>query len=219
MGLWVNVASSIYTLPGFVNLDNDVRLRLLPVYPILKPVIPARHHEWIEAFGEAQSKGHTIKVHDCRKPLPFPPASVDHVLCSHFLEHLHPAEAEAALHDFHAKLKPGGTIDIIVPDLSQAVDYYLAGRANGDNTAGDRLMDMTGMSRRSRASVTFQILEFMGGFGLQHRWMYDADSLTRRIVQAGFTVLPENTTPSRTFRKSDSLEPDGAVRVAASKSH
>ena len=218
----VNVASAIYTLDGFVNFDSDPRLRILSLYPVLKPVIPQKYHSWIEAYRDAKAKGHVVMVHDCRKPLPFPPGSVNHILCSHFLEHLYPIETETVLRDFFAKLKPGGTIDIIVPDIGQLAERYLRRLTGGDADARDKFMGDTVLSRRTRGTPLYRLLEMLGGFGLQHRWMYDRQTMSRRIVDAGFTIVQsENRTPSRTFRlpPPGALEVEGEVRIVAAKPH
>lgn len=53
----------------------------------------------IGAFVAAKQKTVMLK-HDCRKKLPVPVISVDHILCSHFLEHVFPEEMELILSVF-----------------------------------------------------------------------------------------------------------------------
>ncbi len=56
-------------------------------------------------------------------------------------------------------------------------------------------------------------MEFGGGFGLQHRWMYDQASMEAKIAEIGFEIVPENETPSGEWRKDDGI----SVHVVARK--
>lgn len=198
----LNVASSIHVLDDFVNLDNHLFVRLAIIYPVLKKVIPTKYRPLIEAYVEAKKKNILIK-HDCRKKLPFPAESVDHILCSHFLEHVFPAEAEEIVADFYRVLKKGATLHIVVPDLHLLVRKYLDNRAKNIADAADIFVNDTLLSRENRGSLKYRFLEFVGGYGLQHYWMYDHSSMVLRLEKAGFEVLVENNSPSKKFREND----------------
>src|SRR5687767_7601882 len=86
--IWLNVASSVYVLEDFVNFDNHVLLWLLRLPPALG-LLPPKYREHLEAYSKA-SKTALLLKHDCRKPLPLPEGVADHILCSHFLEHVFP---------------------------------------------------------------------------------------------------------------------------------
>lgn len=45
--------------------------------------------------------------------------------------------------------------------------------------------------------------EFVGGFGLLHRWMYDEASITVLLESAGFSIEPSNESPSAHWRRED----------------
>lgn len=200
--IWVNVASSIYVLKEFVNIDNHVFMRFLGVYPFVKYLVPKRYRPMFEQYREARAKA-TVLRRDCRRPLPFPDGSVDHILCSHFLEHIFREEAVAILKDFRRALKPGGTAHIIVPDIRHMVDEYLRKSAAGDAGAADWFVGYTLLSRPNRGTFKYRVMEFGGGFGLQHRWMYDTASMTAAMQEAGFVIVEGNETPSRTYREND----------------
>src|SRR4051812_34753945 len=106
--IWLNVASSIYVLDRFVNLDNHPFLRILRIYPLLKPFVGRKYGAIIDEYLAAKTKALLVR-HDCRQPLTFPDGSVDHILCSHFLEHVYPKEAATILRDFYRVLTKGGT--------------------------------------------------------------------------------------------------------------
>jgi len=50
--------------------------------------------------------------------LPVPDGSADEIYARHVFEHFSPAEAERVLLEWKRVLKPGGTVHIILPDLS-----------------------------------------------------------------------------------------------------
>ena len=153
-----------------------------------------------------------VVQHDCRKPLPLPNGIVDHVLCSHFLEHVFPDEADQILQDFYRVLKEGGTLHIVVPDLEAQVSSYRQAKKKGNPAAADDFIQATLLTTKTRGSKTFRLLEAIGGFGLQHRWMYDNASILERIRNAGFDLLERNRTPSKHYRAGDD-----SVHVVAQK--
>jgi predicted SAM-dependent methyltransferase len=194
--LWVNVASSHLVLDGFLNLDRSVYLALAPALPVLRRLLPAAHAETAARMA-ALRKRPDFRPHDCRRPLPFQDGSVDHILCSHFLEHITPSQMAGALTDYARVLRPGGTLHVILPDLRYAVDNYVAGEFDADQMVEWQLMRRpTGMSRRAR------LLDAVFGLGLEHQWMYDRNSAERRLVAAGFTIS-DQPTPSSDFRRDD----------------
>lgn len=160
----LNVASSTCILPGFINLDNSPFLHVARIYPIAKPFLNASRRGPLESFAKALRAG-TVVVHDCRKPLPFRGATVGHVLCSHFLEHVYPDQAEAILRDFRRVLAPGGTVHLVMPDLAASV------RRNLDAGSADQLVSTLGMTHSRSPSLLLRILGALGWEGLQHRWM------------------------------------------------
>jgi predicted SAM-dependent methyltransferase len=200
--IWLNIASSVHVLEEFVNLDNHLFIRFVKLYPFLKKLVPGKYHPLFEAYLQAGKKTVLCK-HDCRKTLPFPDESVDHLLCSHFLEHVFPAEMETIVADFYRVMKKGATLHVIVPDLDLLVRQYLDRKEQGDAAAADKFVVGTLLSREQRGSLKYRYLEFIGGFGLQHYWMYDYASMTARLKKTGFEVLAENDSPSKTFRLDD----------------
>lgn len=200
--IWVNVASSVHVLEDFVNLDNHLFIRFTGIYPFIKKLLPGKYHPLFEAYRRAGEKT-ILRRHDCRKALPFPEESVDHILCSHFLEHVYPVEMAVIVADFVRVLKKGGTLHVIVPDLALLVRQYLENSEKGDAGAADQFVIDTLLSREQRGSSKYRFLELVGGFGLQHYWMYDSVSLVSRLTKIGFEVLPVNDSPSWDFRLHD----------------
>ena len=208
--VWLNVASSSYPIEDFANLDNHIFLTML-AYPFLLPLVPKRNRNLLEKYREATQKA-KMHRHDCRKPLPLPEGSVDHILCSHFLEHVFPDETTKILTDFRRVLKKGGTAHIIVPDIAVQIDEYNQARGR-DPQAADKFLKHSLLSKENRGSLRYRIMEFGGGFGLQHRWMYDQASMEARVADVGFELLDVNETPSSEWRKDDGI----SVHVVARK--
>ena len=200
--IWLNIASSSKILEDFVNFDNHIALNLLGVYPITKWIIPKKYRLFFEEYGEAKKKGMIIR-RNCKKALFFSDNSIDHILCSHFLEHVYPAEMEIIIKDFYRVLKNNATVHIIVPDIEFIVGRYLENKKMKDPQAADDLIQRTLLSTEQRGSIKYRLLEMYGGFGLQHRWMYDHASMVMRVKDAGFEILDTNETPSKAHYHDD----------------
>lgn len=210
--IWLNVASSHYVLEDFINLDNHIFMRLLGFYKIAKKLLPKKYNDLFESFHRAKQKAILLR-HECRKPLPVDAGSVDHILCSHFLEHVYPAECKKILLDFLKVLKPGGTLHIILPDIEGQVEQYLNNKKSGMAEAADVFIQSSLLSTESRGSFKYRLLELSGGFGLQHRWMYDHASISKLLMDIGFEIIEKSeNVPSSTFRLND-----GSVHVLCKK--
>ncbi len=209
--IWLNVASSTGVLEEFVNLDNHIFLHTLYLYPRFKSIIPRKYWEHYDQFIQARNKALLIR-HDCRKPLFFPDNSADHILCSHFLEHVFPDEMETIIKDFYRVLKVGGTLHVIVPDLQLLAKQYLLKSSQGEPCAADEFIKNSILSKNTRGSFKFRLLEFLGGFGLQHHWMYDYSSMATKLQNIGFSIMKANETPSKQYRIND-----GSVHVVVVK--
>lgn len=209
--LWLNVASSTCVEPEFVNFDNHVLLSASRLPAAADRLFPSRYRSLLRTYRSLRNQEHLLR-HDCRKSLPLPPASADHILCSHFLEHVHPDEALAIVQDFARVLKPGGTLHVIVPDLYLQVQAYLRDK-DKSASAADEFVQKTLLSTPTRGSAKFRILEATGQFGLTHRWMYDGASMSKMMNLAGLHVDPTLATPSDHVRRNDGV----SVHVRASK--
>src|SRR5262249_31946272 len=91
--IWLNGGSGNYLLAEFVNVDSNFLFFLVPFYPVLRVFLKPAARDWIEKF-KAQRRERRFKLANCAKPLPLPSDSVDHILASHFVEHLYRNDAE-----------------------------------------------------------------------------------------------------------------------------
>jgi len=198
--IWLNVGAGSYAMADFVNIDNSTFLQLLPWHPLLKPFIGKRRRAGFEEYRKALKVAPYLTC-DCGKPLPLPTASVDHILTSHFLEHLYKAEAECVVRGFHRILKSGGTLHVIVPDLAYRARRYV--EKLGSQEAAGELVDSLLFTKRERPGFLLRWREFVGGFGLLHRWMYDEPAMRAMLEGAGFVIAAGDNSPSAQWRKED----------------
>jgi SAM-dependent methyltransferase len=211
--LWLNVGAGSYAMPEFVNIDNSTFLQLLAWYPVLKPFIGKRRCSGFEDYRKALKVAPYL-TYDCGKPLPLPTESVDHILTSHFLEHLYQADAANVVRGFHRILKPGGTLHVIVPDLAYRARRYVEKIGRDEEAAGE-LVDSLLFTKRERPGLLLRWREFVGGFGLLHRWMYDETSMRAMVEKAGFVIAAENNSPSAEWRKQDNASQVNLLAVKA----
>jgi SAM-dependent methyltransferase len=134
-----------------------------------------------------------VLVHDLRKSLPFPDNSIAAIYACHVLEHLYLTESQKLLKECYRIMKPDGIIRIVVPDLRAIVLEYSGGKeekTGGRLTLADRLNQR--LSLRSETppvgNLIYKIYSIVKDFH-SHKWMYDADSLSYHVKQAGFTNI------------------------------
>src|SRR5690554_2541626 len=117
--------------------------------------------------GGTQIEGFTpvdIKAGVDARRLPYDDGSVGRIYCSHMLEHVGRAEFPAVLREFARVLRPGGLLQVAVPDLARLC------------------RDRTPMNRWMIDSIIY------GGQTDEHDrhgWGFDADSLAVALRQAG----------------------------------
>jgi ubiquinone/menaquinone biosynthesis C-methylase UbiE len=122
--------------------------------------------------------------------IPCADGSAAAVYSSHMIEHLDRGEARAFLAEVRRVLAPGGVVRIAAPDLSLLVqEYGMTGDAD-EFVAGTHM----GLNRPSgpRGWARWTMVG-----PRHHLWMYDGESLTRLLRQAGFkeaAVMPAGST-------------------------
>lgn len=137
-----------------------------------------------------------IKIHDVRRPLPFPDNSIAAIYASHLLEHLYLDEAVRLLRECYRVLSHGGFLRVVVPDVRAIVtDYLAAATSSVESTEADNPpvapADMLNrrLGLRSPSAPTgnpvYQLYSSLKDFH-SHKWMYDAVSLQDRFMAAGF---------------------------------
>lgn len=200
--IYVNVASSDYVLENYINYDFHIFLLLsyipLPSYFFLK------YKSFIDRFRFARKKAKLL-FRNCKSPLPLPDDSVSHILCSHFLEHNYYDEAETILINFKKKLKKGGTLHIVVPDLDWYIEKYISNRDSEDQAAL-KFCNGTILTSSKKPSLSFRLLNFIGLFGLKHDIMFNRKLLENLCIKVGFKLTNKEAMHSSNFvSEPDSL--------------
>lgn len=114
----------------------------------------------------------------------------DAIEASHFLEHLYPWDAAQFLQECYDLLRPGGVLELELPNLDQCAELW----TQGDDR--DRVMAFMGFYGRPNPRNTWQA----------HKWGYTAETLTDALVEAGFereniaVLLATKHRPARDFR-------------------
>lgn len=224
----VNIGSGPDGLSDWENLDWGM-LAFLGKVPLLQKgfvflgLLPASYiKKW----------PHNLKLHDCRKKLPFENNSVDFLYTSHFVEHLKRYEAVDFLKDCFRILKPGGVLRICVPDMEEISKKYLS----KDISFFLKLEDQSDGKNSSLSIADLFVKSFYGydiylkpsffgkirsNFIRGHFWMYDYQSLKTILRETGFFDIQRlrsarGKTPDI---KNLDIHKEGSLFIEARKEH
>jgi ubiquinone/menaquinone biosynthesis C-methylase UbiE len=112
-------------------------------------------------------------------------ATVSNIYSRHMLEHLDPTDAQKTLRKWFQILKPGGTLNVIVPDLEFHAKQLLGLESS---TFADQEQHML-------AGFYGWRNEAMGGNREDaHRWGYIERTLTKELAVVGFTHISRQKT-------------------------
>lgn len=124
-----------------------------------------------------------VRIHDLRKPFPWPNDSVEAIYSSHTFEHLTRAQGEHFMREAYRVLKPAGVLRLVVPDLEHIVAQYRAGAISADRfvEALDVLPEQgqSGWKLWLAPLITFP-----------HKCMYDTAALIAVFTANGFDARP-----------------------------
>ena len=166
---------SVY-LDGYVNIDTGANecARLSS----LRPDLVARWKTTKSRYYAKQGKLNlsTIQkdefVTDCLldiTQLPFQPGTVDEILIVQTLEHFTWGQVRQALSNWHLILKPGGLLNIFVPDIEKSIELFIKAE-----TVQQRV-DVARLIFGTRKSALFY-----------HHYGYERAGLVSLLTQFGF---------------------------------
>lgn len=180
-GVWVNVGSGPSCPPGWMSIDGSWQAWFAgrrAAAAVARLLTGREVGRWPRG----------IVCRDVRRGLGLAPSSAAVVFTSHLVEHLHRSEALALLRDAHRALRPGGVCRVVTPDLGALVDGYV-GTTSESGDAADRLQAALLLHPPAppRAGALLGWYRRATAFD-HHKWVYDADSLCRLFVEAGFAA-------------------------------
>jgi len=115
-------------------------------------------------------------------PIPAEDASVDEIYCGHLLEHFEPQEAERLLAECLRVLVPGGRLGVVVPDTRAVLARYLEQRHTEVEVPGGTFWNLDDLDAVCAVFLYSTIQPS------RHKWSYDAATLRRALVTAGFLL-------------------------------
>jgi len=149
---------------GFLNID---------FYPNVAPDTLYSNHRGIE--------GANFLNYDLTKGVPGEDDTIELIYHCHFLEHLAYPEARRLLRQAYARLKPGGMMRILVPDLELWIQNYHDNNAAFFDAYRRQSLDNNCDVYKTKAAVFMGMLHGHG-----HRWGYDYETLHWLLQRVGF---------------------------------
>lgn len=202
----VNVGCGATPTPGWLNLDNSWTIRAVRSRPLSLAFGAAGllrgKQDYIAAI-----RRHDIQWADATSHLPLEDGAAEVVYTSHMVEHLTRDEAKRFFAEAMRVLGAGGILRVAVPDIDYHVDLY---REHGDANEFIAGLHMSSERPESFAGKVKQVL--VGE--RQHHWMYNGQTLSTELEQAGFAKV--GVQPAGSTWISDPGELDLAERAPES---
>ncbi len=178
----VNIGCGMTPTVGFENYDNSLSLKLskYSLFSTLLHKLKLINSTQIAYIRFCQSNN--IKFADARKRIPHPSDTVSPVYSSHMLEHLDRTEAGMFLLEVNRVDKSGGTLRLVLPDLSKAIARY------NQNQDADTFVESTLMCIPNTRNFLQRLRMAVIG-NRHHLWMYDGKSISRLLDKNGFKKI------------------------------
>jgi predicted SAM-dependent methyltransferase len=186
----VNVGCGASPTLGWINFDNSFSVRA-GRWPLVVPALARLRVIGRQSARLATMAGaRNIQFANATARIPCTSSSVSAVYSSHMIEHLDRGEARAFLAEVRRVLRPGGVVRIAAPDIARLVHGYLS---TGD---ADGFIAATHMGLNRPADIKAWMKWVLVG-PRHHLWMYDGDSLSKLLREAGFAdvaIMPPGKT-------------------------
>lgn len=180
MSIKVNIGCGRAPTEGWLNFDNSPAIKLAksPFKYKLAKAMGLLNEQQIENIK--WNMKHNIQFADATKSIPLQTSSVDCIYTSHMVEHLSQKGARSFIKEVKRVLKVGGVVRIAVPDLRIAVDDYL------ETNDADAFMRGILVQAPEINTLKQKINLFISGYR-HHQWMYDGTSLSKLLIEMGFS--------------------------------
>lgn len=171
-GLYVQYGCALCAPEGWVNFDASPSLRAQRL-----PLLGKLAGRFVPRFPDA------VRFGDILRGLPVDDGTCEAVYCSHVIEHLALDECRLALRNTLRILRPGGRFRLVMPDLRNLADEYIA-RGTPDSCMQFMRDAYIGEEKRPRGLLRVVLYEYLGN--ARHRWMWDAPAFEIELRNAGF---------------------------------
>ncbi|MDA9109429.1 class I SAM-dependent methyltransferase [Woeseiaceae bacterium] len=180
MSIKVNIGCGRTPTEGWLNFDNSLAIKLAesPFKYKFAKAMGFLNEQQIENIK--WNMEHNIQFADATKSIPLQTSSVNCIYTSHMVEHLSQKGARSFLNEVKRVLKVGGVVRIAVPDLRIAVDDYL------ETNDADAFMRGILVQAPEINTLKQKISLFVSGYR-HHQWMYDGASLSKLLIEMGFS--------------------------------
>ncbi len=130
---------------------------------------------------------HIDHVHDINRPLPFPEATFDEILSRSCLEHISWRQIANLLRDWRRVLKPGGKLEIWMPDFEYLCRMYLQGQT--DQHLDPEYIAIAREKLGTYSPATWAMIKMFAGQDYPenfHTAVYDFETFASILRLAGF---------------------------------
>jgi predicted SAM-dependent methyltransferase len=169
----INLGSGLRVRQGWINIDASFNALISScpkfILKISHRASGAKQNFSFEQYYDILRNNRFI-CHNLIFGIPFIDSCVDHIFCSHLLEHLTQQQGINLIKEMFRVLKEKGMVRIVVPDLAHAIDLYCSGE------------------KEAALKRFFNDEENQNDF-TQHKYMYDYEILSKLLANAGFTDI------------------------------
>lgn len=189
----VNIGSGPHGKSDWINLDWGI-LAILSKMPYIRRLLVSLY--LLPKNYERAWPGN-LRLWNCQRRLRFSDFSVNYIYTSHFIEHLPRYKTIELLTECKRVLCPSGILRISIPDLKMLAERYVQSDSDffsslDDSDAGNLLKNLGDQFAQHLygydcwSAPTF-IQRLQRKFIRGHLWMYDYDSLSDILHNAGFS--------------------------------
>jgi predicted SAM-dependent methyltransferase len=181
----VNFGSAAEAIPGWINVDKSPGV-LLARRPALRAALGR-----LGLLSDEQIWGFSPDViyGDATRRLRFADRTVEVIYSSHMIEHLSRAAGRRFLAEARRVLRPGGRVRLATPDLGALItEYCRADPTGGGSPAADEFMAALHLFHAGDEGLLRRLIS-RNLSGHWHQWLYDVESLSALLAEAGFTEI------------------------------
>jgi len=192
----VNLGCGQVRPEGWLNYDSSLNslLQSLPrIGKLASVVLPSVKYEKVARYL------------DLRGRWPFEDGSVDVIYASHVFEHLSRKVAQRFIRKSFDKLKRGGVIRIVVPDLAALAQVYITNLSAGKMEATEEFLYAINLHKENtykNETLLGWLIHSWQGYPHQHKYMYDAITLGRVLREGGFVGIQTSCYGISTYIKN-----------------